>query len=83
MAMAVKLFDMRRLSSGMAAALVGMDRVSFSLRLADVAERTGIERAAICRLENGTHENPNINTLNRCAEAIGRRISFRVVDVGG
>lgn len=29
MAMAVKLFEMKRLSSGMAAALVGMDRVSF------------------------------------------------------
>jgi len=33
MAMAVKLFEMKRLSSGMAAALVGMDRVSFLLRL--------------------------------------------------
>lgn len=35
MAMAVKLFEMRRLSSGMAADLVGMDRVSFLLRLRD------------------------------------------------
>ena len=35
MAMAVKRFEMRRLSSGMAAALVGMDRVSFLLRLSD------------------------------------------------
>ena len=35
MAMAVKLFEMRRLSSGMVAALVGMDRVSFLLRLSD------------------------------------------------
>lgn len=33
MAMAVKLFEMKRLSSGMAAALVGMDRVSFLLQL--------------------------------------------------
>jgi predicted HTH domain antitoxin len=33
MAMAVKLFEMKRLSSGMAAKLVGMDRVSFLLRL--------------------------------------------------
>ena len=32
-AMAVKLFEMKRLSSGMAAALVGMDRVSFLLNL--------------------------------------------------
>lgn len=33
MAMAVKLFEMKRLSSGMAAALIGMDRVSFLLQL--------------------------------------------------
>lgn len=33
MAMAVKLFEMKRLSSGMAAKLVGMDRVTFLLNL--------------------------------------------------
>jgi predicted HTH domain antitoxin len=33
MAMAVKLFEMKRLSSGMAAQLAGMDRVTFLLSL--------------------------------------------------
>ena len=33
MAMAVKLFEMKRLSSGLAAQLVGMDRFSFLLEL--------------------------------------------------
>lgn len=33
MAMAVKLFERKRLPSGMAAALAGLDRVSFLLRL--------------------------------------------------
>jgi predicted HTH domain antitoxin len=33
MAMAVKLFEMKRLSSGMAARLAGVDRVSFLLSL--------------------------------------------------
>jgi len=33
MAMVVKLFELKRLSSGMAAQLVGMDRVSFLLSL--------------------------------------------------
>lgn len=33
MAMAVKLFEWKRLSSGMAASLAGMDRVSFLLNL--------------------------------------------------
>lgn len=32
-AMAVKLFELKRLSSGMAAALIGVDRVTFLLRL--------------------------------------------------
>ena len=34
-AMAVKLFEMQRLSSGMAAVLLGMDRLTFLLKLAD------------------------------------------------
>ncbi|NJM71129.1 MAG: UPF0175 family protein [Scytonema sp. RU_4_4] len=33
MAMAVKLFEMKRISSGVAAQLAGMDRVSFLLNL--------------------------------------------------
>lgn len=33
LAMAAKLFEMKRLSSGIAAKLVGMDRVSFLLNL--------------------------------------------------
>ena len=35
MAMAVKLFEMHRLSSGQAAQLVGMDRATFLLRLSE------------------------------------------------
>lgn len=34
-AMAVKLFELKRLSSGMAAALLGVDRVTFLLKLGD------------------------------------------------
>ena len=33
MAMAVKLFELKKLSSGMAASIVGIDRVSFLLSL--------------------------------------------------
>ncbi len=35
LAMAVKLFEMGRISSGMAAKIAGLDRVSFLLRLKD------------------------------------------------
>lgn len=34
-AMAVKLFELKKLSSGMAAALIGVDRVTFLLKLND------------------------------------------------
>lgn len=34
-AMAVKLFELKQLSSGMAAALIGIDRVTFLLKLGD------------------------------------------------
>ena len=33
--MAIKLFEMKRLSSGMAASLAGIDRVSFLLKLSE------------------------------------------------
>lgn len=56
-------------------------REEAGLSLADVAERSGIDRAAICRLENGQHQNPTIGTLNRYADALGKRVSFQVVDV--
>ncbi|MGP3779391.1 UPF0175 family protein [Halanaerobium saccharolyticum] len=39
MAMAVKLFELKRVSSGIAAEIVGMDRVSFLLAL----HRYGVE----------------------------------------
>ena len=35
MAMAVKLYEMKRISSGIAAKLAGYDRVTFLLKLAD------------------------------------------------
>jgi len=34
-AMAVKLYEMKRISSGMAGVLLGIDRVTFLLKLAD------------------------------------------------
>lgn len=34
-AMAVKLFEMKRISSGMAATLLGVERVTFLLKLSD------------------------------------------------
>lgn len=53
-AMAVKLFEMKRISSGMAAELVGTDRVSFLLNLHhyDVAMIDLTEDELLTDLEN-------------------------------
>jgi DNA-binding XRE family transcriptional regulator len=48
------------------------------LSLADVAHRSGMDRAAISRLENGVYVNPTVDTLYRYAEAIGADIGFSV-----
>ena len=48
------------------------------LSLADVADRTGMDRAAVSRLENGVYVNPTVDTLYRYAEAIGAEIAFSV-----
>jgi ribosome-binding protein aMBF1 (putative translation factor) len=50
------------------------EREASGLSLADVAERTGMDRAAISRLENGYQMNPTIDTLTRYAAALGKGI---------
>ena len=54
-------------------------RENARLSLADVSKRSGIDRAAISRLENGLQPNPKLDTLCRYAAAIGKQIvwSFR------
>jgi len=47
------------------------------LSLADVSKRSGLDRAAISRLENGSQTNPTIATLGRYARALGMELVFR------
>ncbi len=69
--------------------LVGFRRFIMSLRrerqrlglsLADVAERAGIDKAALSRLENGQHLNPTVNTLARYAHAIGKHLTWGTIE---
>jgi len=55
------------------------ERLRAGLSLADVSRRSGIDPAALSRLENGLHSNPTLDTLYRYAAAIGKRVvwSFR------
>ena len=48
------------------------------LSLADVAERSGLDRAQLSRLESGKILNPTMGTLWRYADAIGAQVSLAV-----
>ena len=60
---------------GMVGALKA-ERARLGLSLADLAERTGLTRPAISRLENGHRLNPTLDTLYRYARALGRTIAL-------
>jgi DNA-binding XRE family transcriptional regulator len=51
-------------------------REAAGLSLTDVAERSGLTRAAISRLENGWNINPTLETLFGYAAAVGARLSL-------
>jgi len=55
------------------------EREAAGLSLGDLADRTGIDRAALSRLETGKHMNPTVDTLARYAAALGKRVAFSVV----
>ena len=56
-------------------------RESAGLSLSDLAERTGMDRAAINKLENGIHTNPTISTINRYLHALDKKLEVRVADL--
>jgi DNA-binding XRE family transcriptional regulator len=52
------------------------ERERQGLSLTDMAERTGIDRATISKLETGKIANPTIGTLRTYAKALGRRLAW-------
>ena len=52
-----------------------------NMSLAEVSAKTGMDRATISRLENGIYPNTTINTINRLAQAYGKRFTFRMEDM--
>jgi len=63
---------------GLIEALAGLrsERKRQRLSLTDMAERTGIDRATISKLETGKIANPTIGTLRTYAKALGRRLAW-------
>ncbi len=55
-------------------------REKASLSLSAVHKLTGIDTAAISRIENGLNMNPTIETLSRLAIASGKRVKLELVD---
>lgn len=53
-------------------------RAGMSLR--EWSEASGVDYAALSRLENGITTNPTIHTLIRCARALRKRIQVNLVD---
>jgi len=56
------------------------ERERQGLSLADINARTGIDRAALSRLENNEDANPTLATLERYAEAIGKQLLVMLSD---
>jgi len=50
------------------------ERQRQGLSLADIKERSGIDRAALSRLENDEDANPTLTTLERYAAAVGKQM---------
>jgi DNA-binding XRE family transcriptional regulator len=61
-------------------AVLKAERIKKGLSLADMKERTGIERSTLSRLENNTEANPTVNTLTRYADAVGKKVFVVLVD---
>jgi transcriptional regulator with XRE-family HTH domain len=59
------------------------ERERQGLSLSDVSERCGVEKGAISRLENGLNANPTVDTIRRCAHALGKAITLRLTDEAG
>ncbi len=57
-------------------------RQEAGLSLDAVAERSGIDKAALSRMENGHHANPTFDTLYRYAQALGKQLVLRFVEAG-
>ena len=48
--------------------------------LTDLMQRTGMDRSALSKLETGQRPNPTVETLERYAEAVGKRIVMSLGD---
>jgi DNA-binding phage protein len=75
-----KAYEAGRATLQDALKLLKAERERMGLSLADVSERTGIERPNLSRLENEADSNPTIATLSRYADALGKHLIIAIAD---
>jgi len=68
-----QVFDMLELMAKLKAL-----RTKRGLSLTDVAQRSGIDKAALSRLENGHMTNPTLGTIETYAHAVQARLRLEV-----
>ncbi|MCC6680399.1 MAG: helix-turn-helix transcriptional regulator [Phycisphaeraceae bacterium] len=56
--------------------LLKAEREKRGISLTELAERTGIDKGNLSRMENNRNANPTLETLHRIARAIGGTIEF-------
>jgi hypothetical protein len=61
-------------------AALRLERERLGLTLTEVSRRSGIDTADLSRLENGKVHDPRSSTLSRYARALGKRLSWSLVD---
>ena len=77
----VRLGDLMALHEMMAA--LKKERQRQKLTLAQLSKTTGIDQAALSRLENGRNPNPTFETVNRLASALGMRVVCSLQEAKG
>lgn len=55
-------------------------REQLNVSLTELSSRSGIDKAAISRIENGVAVNPTIGTLERLARSLGKRLKIELED---
>jgi DNA-binding Xre family transcriptional regulator len=59
------------------------ERERQGVTLAELSDQSGIDQAALSRLETGRHGNPTVDTLYRIAAALGKEIYCGLRDAPG
>jgi ribosome-binding protein aMBF1 (putative translation factor) len=63
-----------------AAELLQQERKQQGISLSQLEQRTGINGAVLCRLENLVNANPTVGTLDKIARAMGKRLVVGLKD---